>query len=299
MAGNGQMATQMATKGGFIAALDQSGGSIPGALRQYGISDDSYSDENEMFRLIHDMRVRIMTAPAFSGDKVIGAILFDATMDGMVEGKPTPSYLWQDRGVVPFVKVDKGLEAEIDGVRPMKPIPGLDALLKRAMGLGVYGTKMRSVINSASRTGIAAIVKQQFDVARQIAAHGLMPIIEPEVSIKASDKAAAEEILRDEIRTRLDALDGDSKVMLKLTLPSKPDLYASLITHDRVLRVVALSGGYSRHEACSLLATNHGMIASFSRALIDSLRASMSDAAFDADLRETIDEIYRASVHKP
>ena len=298
MAGTEQMAAQMAGKGGFIAALDQSGGSTPGALRQYGISDDAYHGETEMFRLIHDMRVRIITSPAFTGDRVIGAILFEGTMNGAVESKPTPCYLWQERGVVPFVKVDKGLEAEIDSVRLMKPMPELDVLLKRATGLGVYGTKMRSLINGASRTGIAAIVQQQFEIGRRIAEHGLMPIIEPEVSIKAPGKEAAEEMLRDEIHRRLDALEGNGKVMLKLTIPSVPDLYAPLIRHARVQRVVALSGGYSRHEACRLLATNHGMIASFSRALIDHLRASMNDTAFDAALREAIDEIYQASVHK-
>ena len=298
VAGTEQMAAQMAGKGGFIAALDQSGGSTPGALRQYGIPDDAYHGETEMFRLIHDMRVRIITSPAFTGDKVIGTILFEGTMDGAVEGKPTPSYLWQERGVVPFVKVDKGLEDEADSVRLMKPMPELVVLLKRAAGLGIYGTKMRSVINGASRAGIAAIVQQQFEIGRRIAEHGLMPILEPEVSIKAPDKEAAEEILRDEIQKRLDALEGDGKVMLKLTIPSVPDLYAPLIRHAHVQRVVALSGGYSRHEACRLLATNHGMIASFSRALIDHLRASMNDTAFDASLREAIDEIYQASVHK-
>jgi fructose-bisphosphate aldolase class I len=298
VAGTEQMAAQMAGKGGFIAALDQSGGSTPGALRQYGIPDDAYHGETEMFRLIHDMRVRIITSPAFTGDKVIGAILFEGTMSGAVEGKPTPSYLWQQRGVVPFVKVDKGLEAEADSVRLMKPMPELDALLKRATGLGVYGTKMRSFITGASRTGIAAIVRQQFEIARGIGEYGLMPIIEPEVSIKAPDKKAAEEILRDELQRRLDALEGNGKVMLKLTIPSVPDLYAPLIRHERVHRVVALSGGYSRQEACRLLATNHGMIASFSRALIDDLRASMSGTAFDAELREAIDQIYQASVHK-
>jgi fructose-bisphosphate aldolase, class I len=298
VAGTEQMATQMAGKGGFIAALDQSGGSTPGALRQYGIPDDAYHGETEMFQLIHAMRVRIITSPAFTGDRVIGAILFEGTMDGAVEGKPTPSYLWQDRGVVPFVKVDKGLEAEADSVRLMKPMPDLDTLLKRAKGLGVYGTKMRSVIEGASRKGIAAIVQQQFDIGRQIAAHGLMPILEPEVSIKAPDKQAAEEILRDEIQKHLDALQGDGKVMLKLTIPTVSDLYAPLIKHARIHRVVALSGGYSRHEACRLLATNHGMIASFSRALIGDLRKSMSDAAFAAALREAIEEIYQASTHK-
>ncbi len=298
MAGTEQMAAQMAGQGGFIAALDQSGGSTPGALRQYGIPDDAYHGETEMFRLIHDMRVRIITSPAFTGDRVIGAILFEGTMNGAVEGKPTPSYLWRERGVVPFVKVDKGLEAEVDSVRLMKPMPELDVLLKRATGLGVYGTKMRSLINGASSTGIAAIVQQQFEIGRRIAEHGLMPIIEPEVSIKAPDKEAAEAILRDEIQRRLDALEGNGKVMLKLTIPSVPDLYAPLIRHARVQRVVALSGGYSRQEACRLLAANHGMIASFSRALIDHLRASMSDTAFDAALREAIDQIYQASVHK-
>jgi fructose-bisphosphate aldolase class I len=298
MSGTGQMAAQMAGKGGFIAALDQSGGSTPGALRNYGIPDDAYRGETEMFRLVHEMRVRIMTSPAFTGDKVIGAILFERTMDGEVRGKPTPSYLWEDRGVVPFLKVDKGLEAETDSVRLMKPIEDLDALLQRAASLGIYGTKMRSVIGGASRPGIAAIVRQQFDIARRIAAHGLMPIIEPEVSIEAPDKSAAEEILLHEINAQLGSLEGDRNVMFKLTIPSVPDLYAPLIGHARVQRVVALSGGYPRDEACRLLATNHGMIASFSRALIDDLRASMSDTAFDTALRQAIDEIYDASVNK-
>ncbi len=293
-----QMAAQMAGKGGFIAALDQSGGSTPGALRQYGIPDDAYSNDTEMYRLIHDMRVRIMTAPAFTGDKVIGAILFERTMNGEVKGKPTPSYLWQDRGVVPFIKVDKGLEAAADGVRLMKPMPELDALLTRARSLGVYGTKMRSVIDGASATGIAAIVRQQFEIGGRIGEHGLMPILEPEVSIKAPDKEAAEAILCEAILGQLDAVTGDGKVMLKLTIPSVPDLYAPLIGHPRVLRVVALSGGYARPVACGLLAKNHGMIASFSRALIDDLRASMSDTAFDAALGEAIEEIWQASVRK-
>jgi fructose-bisphosphate aldolase class I len=239
-----------------------------------------------------------MTAPSFTGDKVIAAILFEGTMDGTVEGKQAPAYLWEQRGVVPFVKVDKGLEEEADSVRLMKPIPGLDALLERAAGLGIYGTKMRSVINGASRSGIAAIVQQQFEIGRQISGHGLMPIIEPEVSIKAPDKSAAEEILRDEIHAQLDKLAGGSKVMLKLTIPTVPDLFAPLISHAHVQRVVALSGGYTRQEACRLLAKSHGMIASFSRALINDLRASMSDAEFDAALGEAIDEIFQASVNK-
>ncbi len=296
MTANEKMAAQMAGKDGFIAALDQSGGSTPHALRQYGIPDSAYSGDAEMFRLIQDMRERIVTAPSFSGGKVIGTILFEGTMDSTIRDKPAPSYLWEDRGVVPFVKVDKGLEPEADEVRLMKPMPGLDAVLRRAAGLGVYGTKMRSFITGASRTGIAAIVRQQFEIGRQIATHGLMPILEAEVSIDAPDKAAAEEILRDEIAKRLDALDG--KVMLKLTIPTVPDLYAPLIADPRVARLVALSGGYSQPEACRLLAMNHGMIASFSRALIDDLRVSMGDAEFDAVLAKAIDRIYQASVTK-
>jgi fructose-bisphosphate aldolase class I len=298
MADTERMAAQIADKGGFFAALDQSGGSAPGALREYGIPDDAYSGEAEMFRLIHEMRVRIMTAPSFTGDKVIGAILFEGTMDGQVLGKPTPSYLWDERSVVPFVKVDKGLEAEADGVRLMKAIPGLDGLLERAAGLGVYGTKMRSVINGASRSGIAAVVAQQFEIGRQISGHGLVPIIEPEVSIKAPGKAAAEAILLDEITKHLEGLSGNGKVLLKLTLPSVTDLYEPLTQHERVERVVALSGGYPRQEACRLLAMNQSVIASFSRALINGLRAQMSDAEFDAELGNAIEEIYTASVQK-
>jgi fructose-bisphosphate aldolase class I len=298
MADTERMAAQIADKGGFFAALDQSGGSAPGALREYGIPDDAYSGEAEMFRLIHEMRVRIMTAPSFTGDKVIGAILFEGTMDGQVLGKPTPSYLWDERSVVPFVKVDKGLEAEADGVRLMKAILGLDGLLERAAGLGVYGTKMRSVINGASRSGIAAVVAQQFEIGRQISGHGLVPIIEPEVSIKAPGKAAAEAILLDEITKHLEGLSGNGKVLLKLTLPSVTDLYEPLTQHERVERVVALSGGYPRQEACRLLAMNQSVIASFSRALINGLRAQMSDAEFDAELGNAIEEIYTASVQK-
>ena len=295
---NESMMTQMSGKGGFIAALDQSGGSTPKALAQYGVPETAYSGDAEMFGEIHKMRVRIMTAPAFSGEKVIGAILFEGTMDGDVEGQPVPTYLWEKRGIVPFVKVDKGLEAEADGVQLMKPIPGLDDLLARAAKLGVYGTKMRSVIARASRSGIAAIVKQQFAVAEQIAAHGLMPIIEPEVSIKAPDKAEAETMLRAEIESHLAALPADRMVMLKLTIPTEADLYERLTRHDKVVRVVALSGGYPREEACAKLAHNHGMIASFSRALIDDLRHGMSDAEFDATLGRSIDQIYQASVTK-
>jgi fructose-bisphosphate aldolase, class I len=293
-----KMMAQIAERDGFIAALDQSGGSTPGALRLYGIPDNAYSNDAEMFRLVHQMRVRIMTAPAFTGAKVIAAILFEGTMDGEVRGKPTPAFLWEERGVVPFVKVDKGLDAEKDGVSVMKPMPDLDALLSRAAKLGVFGTKMRSVINLASKQGIAAVVAQQFDVAAQIAGHGLIPIIEPEVSIKSPDKSGAEAILLAELTKKLDALPNDRQVMLKLTIPDVPDLYAPLVNHKRVVRVVALSGGYTRADACKRLSANHGMIASFSRALTEDLRHSMSDAAFDATLANSIDEIYRASTVK-
>ncbi len=293
-----KMMAQMSGKGGFIAALDQSGGSTPGALRLYGIPDSAYSGDAEMFGLMHAMRVRIMTAPAFTGAKVIGAILFEGTMDGQAQGKPVPTFLWEDRGVVPFVKMDKGLEAEKDGVSLMRPIPGLDTLLARAVKLGVFGTKMRSVINLASKAGIAAIVAQQFEVAAQIAGHGLMPIIEPEVSVKSPDKAGAEAILLAELEKSVDALPEGRQVMLKLTIPNVPDLYAGLIKHPRVARVVALSGGYTRDDACKRLAANHGMIASFSRALVEGLTHSMSDDAFNAALGSAIDEIYRASTVK-
>ena len=295
---NGKMLEQMSSKGGFIAALDQSGGSTPGALRLYGISDSEYSGDAEMFKLVHEMRVRIITAPAFSGDKVIAAILFERTMDGEAKGKPVPTYLWEERGVVPIVKVDKGLEAEKDGVSLMKPMPDLDKLLARAVKLGVFGTKMRSVINLASKDGIAAIARQQFEFGEQIAKHGLIPILEPEISIKSPDKRGAEAILLTELTKGLDALPAGRKVMFKLTLPEVPDFYAPLVKDRRVARVVALSGGYTRAEACKRLAANHGMIASFSRALAQDLRRSMSDAEFDAALASSIDEIYRASTEK-
>ena len=291
------MNSQMSTKQGFIAALDQSGGSTPGALRYYGIPDSAYSGETEMFKLMHEMRVRIMSSPAFT-DKVIGAILFEGTMDGQAKGKAVPAFLWEDRGVVPFLKVDKGLETEKDGVSLMKPIPGLDSLLERAAKLGVYGTKMRSTIHLPSKTGIAAIVAQQFASAAQIAEHGLMPILEPEVLIKSPDKLGAEAILREELARGLDELPFGRRVMLKLTIPDVPDYYSPLIEHSRVARVVALSGGYSRKDACHRLAANHGMIASFSRALVEGLRYSMSDTEFDASLSKSIDEIYQASVAK-
>jgi fructose-bisphosphate aldolase, class I len=293
-----KMTAQISKKGGFIAALDQSGGSTPGALRAYGIPDSAYSGDAEMFKLMHEMRVRIMTAPAFTGAKVIAAILFEATMDGHAQEKPVPTFLWEDRGVIPFLKVDKGLEAENNGVSLMKPMPGLEALLSRAVKLGVFGTKMRSVINLPSQEGIAAVVAQQFEVADQIAGHGLMPIIEPEVLIKSPDKAGAEAILRAELAKKLDASPDGRRVMLKLTIPEVPDFYTALIQHPRVARVVALSGGYTQADACRRLAANHGMIASFSRALTEDLTHSMSEAAFDATLAKSIDAIYQASTVK-
>jgi fructose-bisphosphate aldolase, class I len=295
---NDKMTAQISGQDGFIAALDQSGGSTPGALRLYGIPDSAYKGDAEMFRLMHEMRVRIMTAPAFTGTKVIATILFEGTMDGEVRGKPTPAFLWEERGVVPFVKVDKGLEAEKDGVQVMRPMPELDALLTRAVKLGVFGTKMRSVINLASKGGIAAVVAQQFEVAGQIAEHGLMPIIEPEVSIKSPDKPGAEAILLAELTRHLEAAPDGPQVMFKLTLPEVPDLYLPLVKHKRVTSVVALSGGYTRAEACRRLAANHGVIASFSRALVEDLRRSMSGAEFEAALARSIDEIYRASTVK-
>jgi len=293
-----QMMTQMRDKPGFIAALDQSGGSTPKALAAYGIPEDSYSGDAAMFQLVHNMRVRIVTAPSFSGSKVLAAILFEKTMDGEADGQPVPTFLWKEKGVVPFLKVDKGLEEEKDGVQLMKPIPGLDDLLDRAAGLDVFGTKMRSVVNLASPSGIAAIAEQQFAIGEQIAAHGLVPILEPEVLLKSAERAAAEDILLAELSKGLDALPAHRNVMLKLTIPVKPDLYAPLMQHPRVVRVVALSGGYSRGDACAELAKNHGMIASFSRALVEDLRHQMSDAEFDASLGSAIDQIYQASTIK-
>ena len=295
---NEAMMTQMSSKGGFIAALDQSGGSTPGALRLYGIPETAYSGETEMYKLMHEMRVRIITAPAFTGDKVIGAILFERTMDGEAEGQPVPTFLWKQRHVVPFLKIDKGLEEEKDGVSLMKPIPGLDTLLARAAKLDVFGTKERSVINLPSKTGIAAVVKQQFELAAQVNEHGLMPIIEPEVSIKSPDKPGAEAILLAALTSKLDALPEGRQVMLKLTIPDVTDLYAPLIKHKRVARVVALSGGYSQADACKRLAANHGMIASFSRALTEGLTRQMSDEEFNTALAKSIDAIYRASTEK-
>jgi fructose-bisphosphate aldolase class I len=292
---NAGMAKQAGTKDGFIAALDQSGGSTPKALRLYGIPESAYSGDEAMYRLVHEMRTRIIKSPAFTGDKVMGAILFERTMDGEIDGTPTAEYLWKQRGVVPFLKVDKGLAAEADGVQLMKPMPELDALLARAVAKGIFGTKMRSVINAANPKGIAAVVAQQFEVGKQILGHGLMPIIEPEVTISIADKAQAEEILLAEITKQLNALPADKQVMLKLTLPTKPNLYKPLVDHPRVMRVVALSGGYSRDDANRLLAQNTGVIASFSRALTEGLSAQQSDAEFDAMLAKAIDDIFQAS----
>jgi fructose-bisphosphate aldolase, class I len=293
-----RMMTQIFAKPGFLAALDQSGGSTPGALRTYGIPDSAYSGDEEMFRLIHEMRVRIMTSPAFSGDKIIGAILFEKTMDGEAAGKPVPAYLWKDKGVVPFLKIDKGIQPEADGVSMLKPMPELDALLERAVKLGIFGTKERSTIHLASKTGIAAIAEQQFEVANQVLRHGLIPILEPEVLIKSPNKAEAEPILRDELLKGLDGLTGDQKVMIKLTIPEVPGLYKPLTDHPRVVRIVALSGGYELADACRRLSRNHGMIASFSRALVDGLKLQMSDAEFNATLAKAVDAIYGASTVK-
>lgn len=292
---NPQMTQQAAEKSGFVAALDQSGGSTPKALKLYGIEDDAWGSDEEMFGLIHDMRARIVKSPAFSGDKVMGAILFERTMDGEIDGMPTTKFLWEERGVVPFLKVDKGLAPEANGVQLMNPMPELDALLTRAVANGIFGTKMRSVIHAANAEGIASNVAQQFAVGRQIIGHGLMPIIEPEITITISDKAEAEDILLAEITKQLDALPTDEQVMLKLSLPEKGNHYKTLVEHPRVMRVVALSGGYDRDEANRRLCENSGVIASFSRALTQGLSAKQSDGDFDTVLAGTIDSIYDAS----
>ncbi|RXR26493.1 fructose bisphosphate aldolase [Sphingobium fluviale] len=291
------MTKKIADGNGFIAALDQSGGSTPKALLGYGIEESAYSGDEEMFGLIHAMRSRIITAPCFNGDKVIGAILFERTMDGQVDGKPTPQALIE-RGVVPFIKIDKGLEDEANGVQMMKPMPELDALLARAKGLGVFGTKERSVINLANREGIAAIVRQQIEVGQQVLAGGLVPMLEPEINIKSPERAEADAILLDELTRQLSAMPGDAKVMLKVSLPVMPGHFDALVDHPRVLRVVALSGGYKRPEACVELSKNRGIIASFSRALLEDLRHQMSDAEFNASLGGAIDEIHAASTAK-
>ena len=291
-----QQIEQMCGCNGFIAALDQSGGSTPKALKLYGVEEDAYNSEEEMFGLIHDMRARIVNSPAFTGDQIIGAILFERTMDSEIGGKPSASYLWEDRRVVPFLKVDKGLADETDGVCLMKDMPDLDALLEKAVANGIFGTKMRSVVNAASASGIAAVVEQQFAVGKQILSHGLVPIIEPEVTITITDKAEAEQILLAEISKQLDALPDDQKVMLKLTLPETENTYKPLVDHPRVMRVVALSGGYPRDEANDRLSKNSGIIASFSRALTEGLSAKQDDKDFDDTLAGTVSSIYAASV---
>lgn len=289
------MTAKIAAGQGFIAALDQSGGSTPKALKGYGIEEGAWSNDEEMFGLIHDMRSRIIWSKAFTGDRVIGAILFERTMDGTVNGKPTPAALIE-KGVVPFIKIDKGLEDEVHGVQMMKPMPELDALLARSKALGVFGTKERSVINSANREGIAAIVAQQFEVGQQVLSHGMMPMIEPEINIKSETRAECDAILLEETLKQLDALGADQQVMLKLSLPVEAGKFDALVQHPKVLRVVALSGGYKRPEACVELAKNSGIIASFSRALLEDLRHQMSDDEFDASLDEAIEAIYKASI---
>ena len=291
-----QQADRMRKGKGFIAALDQSGGSTPKALKLYGIGAEAWNTDEEMFALIHTMRSRIATSPAFDGSRVIGAILFERTMDGEIGGRPAATYLWEEKGVVPFLKIDRGLEEEADGVRLMKPMPGLDALLERAAAKGIFGTKERSVIDAADAKGIAACVAQQFEVARKVLAHGLVPIIEPEVTISIPDKDAAETLLLAEILKNLDTLPEGAEVMLKLTLPTRDNLYRPLVDHPKVMRVVALSGGYSRDEANAILARNAGVIASFSRALTEGLSAGQSDAEFNRALDATIQSIHDASV---
>ncbi|WP_033920029.1 fructose bisphosphate aldolase [Sphingomonas sp. 37zxx] len=292
-----EMTAKIAQGNGFIAALDQSGGSTPKALTGYGVEAGSWGSDDEMFALIHQMRARIITSSVFTGDKVIGAILFERTMDGLVDSKAAPQALIE-RGVVPFLKIDKGLEDEANGVQLLKPIPGLDSLLARARGLGVFGTKERSVVHRADADGIDAVVAQQMAVARQVLDAGLMPILEPEVNIKSPERAAADVLLRDSLLAALDAMPGDAKVMLKLSIPAEACQFDALVEHPRVLRVVALSGGFARPEACTELAKNRGMIASFSRALLADLRHGMSDAEFDAVLGSAIDEIHAASIQK-
>jgi len=290
-----QQKAKFRTQPGFIAALDQSGGSTPKALKLYGIAESAYSGDAQMMDLIHAMRTRIITSPSFNGDRVLAAILFENTMDREIQGRPTAEYLWEVKKVVPILKVDKGLQDDVNGAQLMKPMPGLDSLLARAKAKGIFGTKMRSVIKQANAAGIKAIVEQQFEVAKQIIAAGLVPIIEPEVDIKCPDKAGAEDLLKAEIMGQLDKLPDGQLVMLKLTIPTKDNLYADCIRHPRVLKVVALSGGYSRAEANEKLARQHGMVASFSRALTEGLTAQQSDAEFDKALDQAIESICQAS----
>ena len=292
---NQEMLTKIATETGFLAALDQSGGSTPKALLAYGVSEDSYSNDDEMFDAVHAMRTRIITSPAFTGERVVGAILFEMTMDREIEGKGSAAYLWEDKGVVPFLKTDKGLADEENDAQVMNPNPGLDELVARAVDKGVFGTKMRSVIKAANRAGVDAVVDQQFEVGMQILAGGLMPIIEPEVDIHSPTKAEAEELLHAAIIRNLDSVGDDQQVMLKLTIPTVDNFYADLIAHPKILKVVALSGGYSREDANDKLARNNGMVASFSRALAEGLSAQQSDDEFNATLDTTIQAIYDAS----
>ena len=293
---NSEMFQKMRDGKGFIAALDQSGGSTPKALRLYGVEESAYSGDAEMYDLIHQMRTRIITSPSFNGDRILGAILFEMTMERQVDGIGTAEYLWRNKQVVPFLKVDKGLADEVDGAKVMKPMPGLDELLARATAHGIFGTKMRSVITLANPVGVDAVVDQQFEIGRQILAAGLVPIIEPEVDINSPEKSAAEVLLRTALVAQLDGLAADQHVMLKLTLPDVDGFYTDLVNHPRVLRVVALSGGYSRDKANALLARNPGVVASFSRALTEGLSAQQSEAEFDAELDATIQSIYDASI---
>jgi fructose-bisphosphate aldolase, class I len=293
---NEEQRNVMASGRGFIAALDQSGGSTPKALKLYGIDQDAYHNDEQMFNLIHEMRERLMASPSFSGDKILATILFEQTMDRAINGEETAAFLWKQKHIVPFVKVDQGLADAENGVQLMKPMTKLDSLLERAVDKGIFGTKMRSFIQEPNDDGINAIVDQQFDYAHKIAERGLMPIIEPEVSINSPDKSKADSLLVAALKTKLDEVAGDGQVMLKLTLPDENDLYAPLIEHPRVLRVVALSGGYTLAESCAILARNHRLIASFSRALTEGLTIDQSDADFDEKLRSNIDEIYAASL---
>ena len=295
---NEQQFKQMKTHPGFIAALDQSGGSTPGALRLYGIKEGAWSNEDEMFAIVHQMRTRMITSPSFTGERIIGAILFENTMDRDIEGQPTADYLWNVKRVVPFLKVDKGLATENDGVQLMKPMPGLTALLEKARAKRIFGTKMRSVIKQASEAGIKDIVKQQFELAAQIIAAELIPIVEPEVDIHCPEKTKAETLLKAAILEKLDQLPAGQLVMLKLTLPEQDNFYADFVKHPKVLRVVALSGGYSREEANNRLRRNHGVIASFSRALAEGLSAQQSDAEFNTTLDKSIQSIFKASTVK-
>ena len=293
---NREQFEKMKSAKGFIAALDQSGGSTPKALRLYGIDEGSYSGDEQMFDLVHQMRSRIVTSPAFNGERILGAILFEMTMDREIEGRGAAEYLWGVKNVVPFLKVDKGLADAADGAQMMKPMPGLDALLARAIDKGVFGTKMRSVIQLANKAGVDAVVGQQFEIGRQILAAGLVPIIEPEVDIHSPEKAAAEDLLKAALLDQLATLVDDEVVMLKLTLPTTDNLYAELVSHPRILRVVALSGGYSRAEANTLLARNKGVVASFSRALTEGLSAQQTEAEFNDTLDASIESIYQASI---